>query len=104
MRKVVMVHSVVGEDNENGTSARKYMVGESLPLSKAWQKAIAQNMIDRGAAMEIQGNASPTETKRARDADGKLMADDPSTPNVNEAWEGGKAPTKKRNKSSKKPD
>ena len=88
MRKVVMVHSVIGADNEDGTSARKYMFGESLPLSKAWQKAIAQDMIDRGAAMEIQGNASPTETKRARDADGKLMADDPSTPNVNEAWEG----------------
>ena len=98
MRKVVMVHSVIGPDNEDGTLSRKYMFGESLPLSKAWQKAIAQDMIDRGAAMEIQGNASPTETKRARDADGKLMADDPSTPNVNEAWEGGKAPTKKRNK------
>ena len=104
MRKVVMIHSVVGEDNEDGTSARKYMAGETLPLSKAWQKAIAQSMIDRGAAMEVQGNASPKETKRARGADGKLMADDPSTPDVNEAWEGGKAPAKKRGRPKKKPD
>ena len=61
-------------------------------------------MIDRGAAIEVQGNASPKETKRARDADGKHMADDPSTPDVNEAWEGGKAPAKKRGRPKKKPD
>ena len=30
--------------------------------------------------------------KRARDASGKFMKDDPSTPDYNEAWEGGKAP------------
>ena len=29
--------------------------------------------------------------KRARDASGKFMKDDPSTPDYNEAWEGGKA-------------
>jgi len=32
---------------------------------------------------------------RARDADGGFKADDPSTPTVNEAWEGGVAPKKK---------
>jgi hypothetical protein len=30
--------------------------------------------------------------KRARDASGKFMKDDPSTPDYNEAWEGGVAP------------
>ena len=35
------------------------------------------------------------ETKRARNEDGTLKADDPSTKDVNEAWEGGKAPKKK---------
>ena len=30
--------------------------------------------------------------KRARTAKGQLKADDPSTPDVNEAWVGGKAP------------
>lgn len=29
---------------------------------------------------------------RARDSSGKFMKDDPSTPDYNEAWEGGKAP------------
>lgn len=104
MQKVVMTHSVIGEANEHGTAARKYMAGEELPLSKAWQKKLAKNMIQRGAAMEVQDNAAPKETKRARGADGKLMADDPSTPDVNEAWEGGKEPAKKRGRPKKKPD
>ena len=30
--------------------------------------------------------------KRARDASGKFIKDDPSTPDYNEAWEGGSAP------------
>ena len=38
--------------------------------------------------------------KRARNAKGHLMADDPSTPDVNEAWEGGVAPKKKKAKKS----
>tara|TARA_B100002019_G_scaffold106695_1_gene91653 strand:+ start:10153 stop:11040 length:888 start_codon:yes stop_codon:yes gene_type:complete len=32
--------------------------------------------------------------KRARDANGKFISDDPDTPDYNEAWEGGKAPEK----------
>ncbi|BAQ90115.1 hypothetical protein [uncultured Mediterranean phage uvMED] len=39
--------------------------------------------------------------KRARTAKGHLKADDPSTPEVNEAWEGGVAP-KKRGRPKKK--
>ena len=65
MKQVVMIHSVVGEDNADGTSARKYMAGEVLSLDKPWQKRLAQNMIDRGAAMETQGNAAVEETKAA---------------------------------------
>lgn len=33
-----------------------------------------------------------TKPQRARDAEGKFIPDDPSTPDYNEAWEGGKAP------------
>ena len=33
--------------------------------------------------------------KRARNDKGQLIGDDPSTPDVNEAWVGGKAPAKK---------
>ena len=36
-----------------------------------------------------------TKPKRARNAKGQLMADDPNTPE-NEAWEGGVAPPKKK--------
>jgi len=32
--------------------------------------------------------------ERARDEDGKFIADDPETPDTNEAWEGGKKPAK----------
>ena len=39
--------------------------------------------------------------KRARNKKGQLMADDPSTPE-NEAWEGGKAPPKKKTTTRKR--
>lgn len=51
-------------------------------------------LLQAGFALEI----GATKPKRARTATGKLKADDPSTPNVNEAWEGGKAPKKKKAK------
>ena len=40
--------------------------------------------------------------KRARNEKGHLVADDHSTPEVNEAWEGGKAPKKKAKAGGKK--
>ena len=39
--------------------------------------------------------------KRAR-TKGRYKADDKSTPNVNEAWVGGKAPKKRKKKNGKK--
>ena len=39
--------------------------------------------------------------KRARGKKGRYKADDKSTPDVNEAWVGGKAPKKKRKKRKK---
>ena len=41
-----------------------------------------------------------TERVRARNSDGTLKGDDPSTPDVNEAWE--EAPAKKRGRPKKK--
>ena len=41
--------------------------------------------------------------KRARKSDGTLKGDDPDTPEVNEAWKGGKAPKKKAAKKRKAP-
>ena len=63
MKQVQMIYSVVGQDNASGTSSRKYMVGEVLSLDKPWQKKLAQDMMDRGAAIETQGNVAVEETK-----------------------------------------
>tara|TARA_Y100001937_G_C7074966_1_gene310150 strand:+ start:443 stop:658 length:216 start_codon:yes stop_codon:yes gene_type:complete len=42
------------------------------------------------------------EPKRSRNEDGTYKGDDPSTPNVNEAWKSGKSPKKKKTRKSKK--
>ena len=42
------------------------------------------------------------EMVRARNEKGHYIADDPSTPDVNEAYEGGKAPKKTTKKTTKK--
>ena len=65
-----MICSVVGQTNSAGTKTRKYMAGETLPTDKPWEKALAKEMVARGAAIEVQGNAGPEETKakpRAKD-------------------------------------
>ena len=42
------------------------------------------------------------EPRRARNADGTYRGDDPSTPDVNEAWEGGEEPPAKGKRGRKK--
>lgn len=49
----------------------------------------AETFIANGFAEEVKTADKP---KRARNEKGQLVADDPSTPDVNEAWEGGEAP------------
>ncbi len=51
---------------------------------------------DEGQALLDAGFAVEVKIKRARTASGKLQADDPSTPDVNEAWSDGKGPKKKK--------
>ena len=63
------------------------MKGEKIEVSEEEGQAL----LEAGFALEVK-------IKRARTATGKLQADDPSTPDVNEAWEGGKAPKKKKAK------
>lgn len=62
-------------------------LGDVIEVSEEHGKAMVAN----GFALTIEVEAP----KRARTASGKLKADDPSTPDVNEAWEGGKAPKKR---------
>lgn len=58
--------------------------------------------VTQAAPEPVVEEAAPAKPKRARTAKGKLKADDKSTPDVNEAWEGGKAPAKKPRKTKKK--
>ena len=44
--------------------------------------------------VDVEADVKEVKPKRARNKKGQLKGDDPSTPDVNEAWEGGKAPKK----------
>ena len=46
----------------------------------------------RRPEVKFKGMMMEAKPKRARGKKGKFKADDKSTPNVNEAWVGGKAP------------
>ena len=58
----------------------------------------AEELAARG--LDPDGNPLKVAKVRARNSDGTLKADDPSTPDVNEAWE--EAPVKKRGRPKKK--
>ncbi len=51
---------------------------------------------------DAQRKADELNGVRARDNKGHYVADDPSTPDINEAYVGGKAPKKKAKKKTKK--
>ena len=83
-----------------GSVTRTYDVGEELSNQHDWEKARNANFIAQGWAEETKVVSVP-ETKaeppqRARNADGTLIGDDPTTPDVNEAWKGGKSPKKSK--------
>lgn len=60
-------------------------------------KGQTYNVNDEEAKVLIgNGFAEAVEVKRARNKKGQLKSDDLSTPDVNEAWVGGKAPRKKK--------
>lgn len=85
---------------------------DDIVISKGkWQEEIMDTFVENGWAMEVKIDsveetldveAEVKEVKRARNEKGQLKADDPSTPDVNEAWEGGKAPVKTTKKTTKK--
>jgi len=70
-------------------------------LGRFVAKHFADDFIARLPAPEAPEAPKP---KRARGPKGRMKADDPSTPDVNEAYEGGKAPKKKpaKRKAAKK--
>jgi len=50
-------------------------------------KALAET--HKSSVKAPSSTPASTKRKRARNEDGTLKADDPSTPNINEAWENG---------------
>ena len=94
-----MIRPAVGVANGLGSVTRTYAEGEKLSDTHDWEKARNADFMARGLAEETKV-VEPTETKadapqRDRNDDGTLKADDPTTPEVNEAWEGGQAPKKR---------
>ncbi len=103
---VKILQKVSAISDEHGVQPlTQYQAGDTFPTYEPWQRAVADSLIRGGLAEEAKV-VSPSETKviepeRARNADGTLMGDDKSTPDVNEAWVGGEAPKKRgRPKSS----
>ena len=89
--------------NKDGTDVKLYQADEIVDAKESWQDDVMQTFVENGWAMEVKVESKSEERskpiKRARNDDGTLKGDDPSTPDVNEAWEGGEAPkktTKKR--------
>ena len=102
---IKMIRQAIGGANFRGSVTRTFEVGEELSNEADWEKARNANFVAQGWAEETKVVPVP-ETKaeppqRARNDDGTLKGDDPSTPNVNEAWEGGVAPKKRGHPKSK---
>jgi hypothetical protein len=103
-RKFKIVVPKPASCNELGTEVKLYQADEIVESEGTWQDDLMDSFIENGWAMEVKVDAveetvdveaEVKEVKRARNDKGQLVGDDPDTPDVNEAWEGGKAPTKK---------
>lgn len=62
------------------------------------EKIVEQIKQKKAEAKMVEMQEQVVEPKRARDDKGHYVADDPSTPDVNEAYVGGKKPKKKTTK------
>jgi hypothetical protein len=78
-------------------------VGKIVDADNDHMLANMERFVSMGWAMEVKLDSveetveveAEVEIKRARNEKGHLVGDDKSTPDVNEAWEGGEAPKKK---------
>ena len=94
-----------GAANELGTDVKLYEKDEQLDAQEEWQDGLMQTFVQNGWAVEIKADEIEEEGEpvRARNDKGHYIADDPSTPDVNEAYVDGKAPkSTKKKKTAKK--
>jgi hypothetical protein len=114
MAKYKIVIPKAGASNELGTETKLYGLDEIIDAKEPWQKEMMGAFSANGWAIEVKidapeetGSPEPVETvdddpERARNDKGHYVADDPDTPDVNEAYEGGKAPKPKAKKAAPK--
>ena len=72
---------------------------ENNPLTD-WELPTIWDIIDRMSFKWLLGWEE--EDERSRNKDGTFKGDNPSTPNVNEAWKSGKSPKKKKTRKKAK--
>jgi len=111
-RRFKMVVPKPGACNDLGTDVKLYEYNELVEAKESWQEQLMDSFVDNNWAIEIKddqasesGEAEQLESdnpERARNDKGHYIADDPSTPDVNEAYVGGKAPKKRSAKKSTK--
>ena len=87
--------------DEHGSDVRLYEVDEIISAEEGdWQDTVMKQMVENGWAQEVKmediSDVETGEVVRARNEKGHFIADDPNTPDVNEAYVGGKAPAKKK--------
>lgn len=89
---VEKVIDVVDVNNDGKVSA-----ADAEVVVEAVKKKVKEKVAKPKAKATVEAAPVVTETKPPKRArkNGKLVADNPATTDVNEAWEGGKAPEKK---------
>lgn len=105
-----MIVPKAGTSNKLGSELRLYELDEVVEVKEDWQEDLMNTFIDNGFAIEVKMDSADSsadieaeikedeDPERARNEKGHYIADDPDTPDVNEAYVGGKAPAKKTTK------
>lgn len=110
MKQFKILIPKAGSNDEHGLTQKLYVHDEIVEAQEDWQEDLMNQFVANGWAMEVKVDSveetidveAEVEPKRARNEKGQLVGDDPDTPDVNEAWEGGEAPKKKVAKKSTK--
>ena len=96
----------VGSNDQHGATHRLYQHGEVIEADSPWKKSLMGVFAENGWAIEIKtedtSGVLTGDSVRARNEDGHFIADDPDTPEVNEAYKSGNTPKRKKRKTTKK--
>jgi hypothetical protein len=80
-------NQAAGEDNYGNVQSKDPNVTDICRIAEAeMSKAPAKKATPPAKTKKATTSEETLEIVRARDADGHFVADDPSTPDVNEAW------------------